>query len=341
MDIEREQSDSQSIKNCGFSQNYIQSITNNFDINTPDFEQKSSVFQSYYNNKVELELRYCSDTFYLETKYKDKHIKLIDVNQHDLNINCNYSIPNYLLQLESPKYTGKSYNIDLIFAIVQYFEFLEYMNIEFKIPVVIALCNVTSLENAFFQGQYLVFGNGFQNQSSELLSPRMIRPLTSSAIVGHEMSHALIQYTRPLDYKGHSGALNESYSDILGICLEEYIMNKYQTIGWEIGSELYESHALRSIEDPHRYRQPKKMFDKYYIDPKSMIDYGGVHINSGIPNHCFYKICQLMTKKEALKLFMNVLYKLEKDSDFHHFKKILLEQDISDELKKIVNEAIF
>jgi Zn-dependent metalloprotease len=170
----------------------------------------------------------------------------------------------------------------------------------------------------------------------------MIRPLTSSAIVGHEMSHALIQYTRPLDYKGHSGALNESYADILGVSLENYIMQKYnQSIGFEIGSELYESHALRSMQVPHRYKQPQKMFDKYYIDPKSMIDYGGVHINSGIINHIFCIMCENMTKKEALKLFMNVLYKLERNSDFHHFKQLLLEQNIRPELKKIVNEAIF
>jgi Zn-dependent metalloprotease len=218
------------------------------------------------------------------------------------------------------------------------------MSIEFKIPVVIALCNVTELENAFWNGQYLVFGEGCSSLSTthnDVLSPRMIRPLVSSAIVAHELSHALIQYTRDLEYRGHSGALNESYSDILGVCLEEYIMQKYKMIGWEIGSELYQNSALRSMQEPNRYRQPKKMYDLFYCNIKSMVDYGGVHINSGIPNNIFYEFCQLMTKKEALKLFMNVLYRLERNSDFHHFKKILIEQDISDELKKIVNEAIF
>jgi Zn-dependent metalloprotease len=274
---------------------------------------------------------------------------LIDVNEEDLNINVNYSI-NYLIQLNSPIYVGKSYNIDLIFAIVQYFEFLtEYMDIEFKIPVVIALCNVTDLENAFWNGQYLVFGEGCSPLSpthNVTLSPRMIRPLVSSAIVAHELSHALIQYTRDLEYRGHSGALNESYSDIIGVCLEDYIMQKYKMIGWEIGSELYESYALRSMQDPHRYKQPKRMYDLFYCNIKSMVDYGGVHINSGIPNHMFYEFCQLMTKKEALSYFMNVLYKLERNSDFQNFKAILINEIYSkklliDELVGIVNEHIF
>ena len=35
-------------------------------------------------------------------------------------------------------------------------------------------------------------------------------------VVGHEMTHGVTEHTAGLEYLGQSGALNESYSDLMG-----------------------------------------------------------------------------------------------------------------------------
>jgi hypothetical protein len=78
------------------------------------------------------------------------------------------------------------------------------------------------------------------------------------------------------------------------------------------------------MKNPHLSEQPSKMYDKFYIDPTSMIDYGGVHINSGIPNYCFYLISQHINKFKTLQLFIECLYKLSRYSNFYIFSEQLL-----------------
>jgi Zn-dependent metalloprotease len=59
----------------------------------------------------------------------------------------------------------------------------------------------------------MVFGNG----------DTQFYPLTSIDVIGHELTHGLIQGLPDLEYKAHSGALNESYADIVGTTFEFYI----------------------------------------------------------------------------------------------------------------------
>ncbi len=65
----------------------------------------------------------------------------------------------------------------------------------------------TGYNNAFWDGARMAYGDGDGVQFS---------PLVSLDVVGHEMTHGVTQYTAGLVYSGESGALNESFSDILG-----------------------------------------------------------------------------------------------------------------------------
>ncbi|MFN6943592.1 MAG: M4 family metallopeptidase, partial [Cytophagaceae bacterium] len=88
---------------------------------------------------------------------------------------------------------------------------------------------------------------------------------------------------------GESGAINESMSDIFGFMMD----STNYTIGEEVVRlEYFPSGALRDMADPnqggsnlsHPGWQPKHVNEQYF----GSANHGGVHINSGIPNHAFY-----------------------------------------------------
>ena len=108
----------------------------------------------------------------------------------------------------------------------------------------------------------------------------------------------MTQHTANLQYLGQSGALNESMSDVLGSLVKQY-KNKQsaEEADWLIGEGLLapgvQGKALRSMAAPGtaydddvlgKDDQPAHM-DNYV---QTTEDNGGVHTNSGIPNHAFY-----------------------------------------------------
>ncbi|MEO7351819.1 MAG: M4 family metallopeptidase, partial [Marmoricola sp.] len=68
-------------------------------------------------------------------------------------------------------------------------------------------------DNAFWDGTQLVFGDG-----DGTVFDRFTKPID---VLGHELSHAVTQYTADLVYQGQSGALNESMSDVFGACIKQ------------------------------------------------------------------------------------------------------------------------
>ncbi len=139
--------------------------------------------------------------------------------------------------------------------------------------------------NAFWDGQgHMFFGDG----DGQLF----IRLTASLDVIGHELAHGVTQYEANLVYQGQSGALNESMSDVFGSLVKQYA--KKQTAAqadWLIGNDVVGptlKPALRSMKAPgtaNQYdKQPASMDD--FVNTAA--DNGGVHINSGIPNHAFY-----------------------------------------------------
>ncbi|MFJ4622982.1 M4 family metallopeptidase [Streptomyces sp. NPDC088812] len=144
--------------------------------------------------------------------------------------------------------------------------------------------------NAFWNGEQMVFGDG---------DGEIFVDFTNAVdVIGHELAHGVTQYTANLTYYGQPGALNESMSDVFGSLIKQYTLG--QTAGeadWLIGAGLLAPNvtgqALRSMKAPGtaydddvlgKDPQPATMDD--YV--RTGRDNGGVHINSGIPNHAFY-----------------------------------------------------
>ena len=143
--------------------------------------------------------------------------------------------------------------------------------------------------NAFWDGTQLVFGDG-----DGTIFERFTKPID---VLGHELSHAVTEFTANLTYADQSGALNESMSDVFGACIKQrHLGQDAESADWLIGEGIFKpeinGRALRSMTDPGTaYDDPQ-----LGKDPQvgSMADYvvttadnGGVHLNSGIPNRAF------------------------------------------------------
>jgi len=144
--------------------------------------------------------------------------------------------------------------------------------------------------NAFWDGQRMVFGDG---------DGQVLGVMTGSLdVIGHELGHGVTETEAGLKYWGQSGAMNESLSDVWGSLVKQYKNNQdAASADWLIGSEVWTPNiagdALRSMKAPGtayddplvgKDPQPANMAD--YVD--TVQDNGGVHLNSGIPNHAFY-----------------------------------------------------
>lgn len=150
----------------------------------------------------------------------------------------------------------------------------------------------TKYDNAFWNGLQMVYGDG-----DGVIFQRFTRCLE---VVGHELTHGVTQYEAGLEYQGQPGALNESFSDVFGSLVKQWKLKQTSAkADWLIGAQLLargvKGHALRSMaapgtayDDPNLGKDPQPAHMKGYY--KGSDDNGGVHINSGIPNHAFYLV---------------------------------------------------
>ena len=87
-------------------------------------------------------------------------------------------------------------------------------------------------DNAFWDGTQLVFGDG-----DGTVFERFTKPVD---VLGHELTHAVTQYTANLTYQGQSGALNESVSDVFGSCLKQRLLGQSAAdADWLIGEGIF------------------------------------------------------------------------------------------------------
>ncbi|MCX6559924.1 MAG: M4 family metallopeptidase [Candidatus Aminicenantes bacterium] len=144
--------------------------------------------------------------------------------------------------------------------------------------------------NAFWNGEQMVFGDG---------DGKLFRRFTRSLdVVAHELTHGVIAHAANLEYYGQPGALNEHFADVFGLLVKQRRLGQTAaSANWLIGAEIMgprtKVKAIRTFKAEKAYAndpifgsdpQPKRMRD--YDDGPD--DNGGVHINSGIPNHAFY-----------------------------------------------------
>ncbi len=181
-------------------------------------------------------------------------------------------------------------------------------------------------ENAFWNGQYLAFGDGGQSY----------HPLVSLAVVAHEMSHAFTDEHSDLIYVNQSGAINESFSDMSAVAAEYYLKfynaTAYRSvigtsaIDWRIGDRIAKgNYALRSLADPSAYASAEcyqqvpgcsktwsQMVQSHQNRPANVRNSNIVHQGSGIMNRAFVNIVNGLNgdvrKAFGLMVRANMLY---------------------------------
>lgn len=131
-------------------------------------------------------------------------------------------------------------------------------------------------DNALWNGKILAFGEG-----------NIYNPLVELDVVSHELTHGVTQYEAGLNNYGEPGALNESFSDILGKSVEFNLFG--DTATWQLAKHS-QNGGLRDLSNPNLKKQPDTWLgDLWYTGYE---DNGGVHYNSGVQNFWFYLLCK-------------------------------------------------
>lgn len=141
--------------------------------------------------------------------------------------------------------------------------------------------------NAFWNGEFMVFGDGDGVRFSNLTG--------AFDVIVHELTHAVTGSTAQLVYENQSGAINESMSDVFATLAD--------STDWLIGEDIVTpgtpGDGLRSMQDPHNGKPnqdlnagwlPAHMNEFVQLPNNEENDWGGVHINCGIPNKAFYNV---------------------------------------------------
>jgi len=154
----------------------------------------------------------------------------------------------------------------------------------------------TNYNNAFWDGQEMVFGDG---------DGQIFTDFTGSVdVIAHELGHGVTEHTARLNYSFQPGALNESLSDVAGSMVKQWLLGQTaDQADWLIGADIFtpnvDADALRSMKAPGtaydndlfgKDPQPDHMDNYVDLPDTDEGDYGGVHINSGIPNKAFYLV---------------------------------------------------
>lgn len=156
-----------------------------------------------------------------------------------------------------------------------------------------------SMENAYWNGSFMAYGDG----------GHFFKPLAGGLdAAAHEMTHGVTQHSAHLEYVDQSGALNESMSDAFATMVD--------SLNWTIGEKIvkdistFPSGAMRNLADPHNGASPGSVA----WQPASMSEFvsttddnGGVHINSGIPNHALYLVATSIGRAEAARIWYRAL----------------------------------
>jgi Zn-dependent metalloprotease len=192
-------------------------------------------------------------------------------------------------------------------------------------------------DNAFWNGKQMVYGDG-----DEDLPPaqRLFNRFTAALdVIGHELTHGVTQFEANLVYSQQPGALNESMSDVFGSLVKQRLRGQLTNeADWIIGEGLFTSNVngvgIRSMKapgaaynDPVLGKDPQPAHMRDYVN--TIQDNGGVHINSGIPNHAFYIASMEMGgfawEKMGMVWYKTLTDKLSRNSNFQDAANLTFE----------------
>lgn len=181
--------------------------------------------------------------------------------------------------------------------------------------------NGRPMDNAFWNGKVMAYGDGYI----------AFRPLARGLdVAAHEMTHGVIEHTANLVYLSQSGAINESMADAFAMMVDRD--------DWLVGEDvvnpaMFPSGAMRSFVDPHNGGtgpsstgwQPKHMNEYQTLPETEEGDNGGVHVNSGIPNHACYLLAQQIGREKTERIYYRALTTyLTQNSQFLDLRRAII-----------------
>ncbi|MCK4306390.1 MAG: M4 family metallopeptidase, partial [Candidatus Eisenbacteria sp.] len=154
-----------------------------------------------------------------------------------------------------------------------------------------------NMNNAFWNGEFAVFGNGDNNLLSDLAG--------AMDVVCHELGHAIDEHTANFVYEFQPGSIDESYADIFGSLVEWHIEGEQGD--WLLAEDVYTpgtpGDAMRNMEDPSSIMvsgsDPYPSHMDQYWNLSADQDHGGVHINNMIPSLAFVKVSKAVGRDKA------------------------------------------
>lgn len=191
--------------------------------------------------------------------------------------------------------------------------------------------------NAMWTGEQMIYGDGDSNVSG----------FTAALdIIAHELTHGVTQHMIPGGLgivrvplkerefreqthalQGQSGALNESFSDVVGSMVKQWHAGQdVAQASWLLGEHMLapqHGRAIRSLKDPGN-RKLTWYEDDQFKSMDQYIDGSDVHDSSGIPNHAFYLAAQKMggfSWEKAGPIWYEAFVKLKSKASFQDAAK--------------------
>ncbi|MBR0828144.1 M4 family metallopeptidase [Bradyrhizobium manausense] len=160
-------------------------------------------------------------------------------------------------------------------------------------------------------------------------------------VIYHEVAWPFVQSRWPkFKYEGQEGALVQSYTDVLATLVKQKKLNQTaSTADWVIAPgamawiegkpDRTDTRPLRSMKAPgtaYDRDAQSNHFSKLYKAPNTAAgDFGGVHINSGIPNRAFYETAMKIGTDSAGKIWIASLDQFKSPTDLRTAAKVILE----------------
>jgi bacillolysin len=143
--------------------------------------------------------------------------------------------------------------------------------------------------NAFYAGDgVVVYGEGLPQGFTAAPFHQTVDFFAGGLdIVAHELSHGVTEFSSGLIYMNESGALNEAFSDFMGVSVKFFFEpagNGPMQANYELGSDVFRPGGIRSLDNPGAFGDPDH-YSKRYTGSR---DNGGVHTNCTIIDQAFY-----------------------------------------------------
>ena len=303
-------------------------------LTTEEAMGNSNVFRSVKTQEMEFTDASGEKVKLPVAKYDDTHYYVVDTKRkimtYDYVDEEEGGLHRYLKLFEKPEELSPNFVsvIHNIMKIYDYYGEMGYKSTDGKGRNSISLylgyrSNGEEIDNA-------AFFTSIGNESRFVFADYKSEATLDTA--AHEYGHSIqANFAKGIEYSGISGAIMESYADIVGNLLEMNVLDDSQCDKdkWSIGeSGPSREGACRIMGDPHAVDQPEYVGDMFWVSnryPSSLWnDNSGVHTNSAVLNYICYSLFknkkQNFKYADYLKIWFNTAYVTMNTTDYKDYQ---------------------